>query len=132
MFPIAGYLMDNRGRRYALMLCLALLSLAIFLMPFSYSFMTLLGCAMLAGFGNGLGSGINMTMGADFAPADVRGEFLGVWRLMSDAGSFTGPLITGYVASSFMLAAAFPVSSAFGLMGILIVLFGVKETLQKK
>jgi len=87
---------------------------------------------MLAGFGNGLGSGINMTMGADFAPSLIRGEFLGVWRLMSDTGSFTGPLITGYIASSFMLAAAFPVSSAFGLVGICLVIFGVKETLQPK
>ena len=130
MFPIAGYLMDNKGRRYALMLCLGVLSVAIFLMPFSTNFVTLLGCGMLAGFGNGLGSGINMTMGADFAPASIRGEFLGVWRLMSDAGSFTGPLITGYIASSFMLAAAFPVSSAFGLLGIGIVMFGVKETMQ--
>lgn len=132
MFPIAGYLMDNKGRRYALMLCLGVLSVAIFLIPFSTSFITLLGCGLLAGFGNGLGSGINMTMGADFAPSSIRGEFLGVWRLMSDAGSFTGPLITGYIASSFMLAAAFPVSSAFGLLGIAIVMFGVKETMQPK
>jgi len=132
MFPIAGYLMDNKGRRHALMYCLAFLSLAIVLIPFSSSFITLLSCAMLAGFGNGLGSGINMTMGADFAPSAIRGEFLGVWRLMSDAGSFTGPLITGYIASSFMLAAAFPVSSAFGVLGISLVLFGVKETLQSK
>jgi hypothetical protein len=51
---------------------------------------------------------------------------------MSDTGSFTGPLITGYIASSFMLAAAFPVSSAFGLVGICLVIFGVKETLQPK
>lgn len=132
MFPLAGYLMDNKGRRTTLVCCLAFLSLAIFLIPFSNSFITLLGCAMLAGFGNGLGSGINMTMGADFAPSSIRGEFLGVWRLMSDAGSFTGPLITGYIASSFMLAAAFPVSSAFGLVGICLVIFGVKETLQPK
>jgi hypothetical protein len=41
-------------------------------------------------------------------------------------------LITGYIASSFMLAAAFPVSSAFGLLGIMIVLFSVKETMPPK
>ena len=130
MFPLAGYLMDNKGRRPALMLCLAFLSLALLLIPFGNSFIALLACAMLAGFGNGIGSGINMTMGADFAPSAIRGEFLGVWRLMSDAGSFTGPLIIGYIASSFMLAAAFPVSSAFGLVGMGLVIFGVKETRQ--
>ena len=38
--------------------------------------------ALLLGFGNGLGSGIVMTLGADFAPARGRAEFLGVWRLV--------------------------------------------------
>ena len=49
---------------------------------------------MLAGIGNGLGSGIVLTLGADLAPADERSRFLGVWRLVGDCGVLAGPLLT--------------------------------------
>ena len=88
--------------------------------------------AMLAGFGNGLGSGINMTLGADFAPPTERGEFLGVWRLMGDSGSFAGPIFMGYIANLFALSTSFMVTSGMGLIGVLIMVFFVKETLVKR
>ena len=87
---------------------------------------------MIAGVGNGLGSGINMTLGADFAPPSERGEFLGVWRLMSDVGAFAGPLFMGYMANLFVLATAFSMTASIGIVGVLIMLFTVKETLVKK
>jgi MFS family permease len=132
MFPLAGYMMDNWGRKYAAVSCLVLLSLGLTVMPWSDSFITLAAAAMLAGLGNGLGSGINMTLGADFAPPRERGEFLGVWRLMGDVGSFTGPVFMGYIANAFMLASAFTVTASFGFIGAAIMLFLVKETLQKR
>lgn len=128
MFPIAGYLMDNQGRKSAAVACLGLLSLGIVLVPLTDSFPTLLLAAVLAGTGNGLGSGINMTLGADFAPPSERGEFLGVWRLISDSGSFAGPMLMGYVTNAFMLATAFSVTAGLGVIGILIMTFFVNET----
>ena len=86
---------------------------------------------MLAGLGNGFGSGINMTLGADFAPPTARGEFLGVWRLMGDSGSFAGPILMGFIANSFALASAFTVTAGLGVVGVLIIVFLVHETLQK-
>lgn len=132
MFPVAGYMMDNQGRKYAAVACLGLLSLGIVLIPFTDSFLPLLLAAMLAGTGNGLGSGINMTLGADFAPPRERSEFLGVWRLMGDSGSFAGPMLMGYVANAFMLATAFSVTAGLGVIGILIMTMLVKETLVRE
>jgi MFS family permease len=132
MFPAAGYIMDNWGRRYSATACLGILSLGLLLVPFTTGFTTLILVAMFIGLGNGLGSGINMTLGADFAPPHQRGEFLGVWRLMGDSGSFAGPIFMGYIASSFFLATAFTVTSSLGLVGILMMVFFVKETLVKR
>ena len=132
MFPLAGYLMDNYGRRYAAIACLALLALGLLAVPQSAGFYTLCLAAMLAGLGNGLGSGINMTLGADFAPPEERGEFLGVWRLMGDAGSFAGPLVMGAVAASFSLMPAFVFTASLGAVGIAIILGFVRETLVKR
>ncbi len=72
-----------------------------------------------------------MTLGADFAPPKERGEFLGVWRLMGDSGSFAGPILMGYVANTFVLATAFSVTAGLGMMGILIMTLLVSETLHR-
>lgn len=132
MFPVAGYIMDNFGRRHVAVLCLGVLSLGLLAFPFTTSFFTLMGAAMLTGMGNGLGSGINMTLGADFAPPNERGEFLGVWRLMGDSGSFAGPMMIGYITTTVSLASTFAVIASLGFIGVLIMLFLVQETLVKR
>jgi len=131
LFPVAGYMMDNLGRKYAGVACLTLLSSGLILVPFTDTFLSLLFAAMLAGMGNGLGSGINMTFGADFAPERERGEFLGVWRLMSDSGSFAGPMAMGYVAETLVLSTAFTLTALLGLAGAAIMVLFVRETLIK-
>ena len=124
--------MDNYGRRPAAMMCTGLLSLGLLGIPFSYDFLTMTIAAMVAGLGNGLGSGINMTLGSDFAPPDQRGEFLGVWRLLSDTGSLLGPMAVGVTASALTLSGAFYLSATVGALGVLTVWLFVAETLPKR
>ncbi len=132
LFPLAGFMMDNWGRKYAAISCMTIMSLGVAAVPFTASFIGLMLAAMVAGLGNGLGSGINMTLGADFAPPRERGEFLGVWRLMGDSGSFAGPMLMGYLAGAFVLSTAFTVTAALGLTGVAMVAFFVRETLQRQ
>ena len=131
LFPIAGYVMDNFGRRYTAVVCLGGIALGLVVMPFTEHFHSFMFAVMIAGAGNGLGSGINMTLGADYAPEAIRGQFLGVWRLVSDTGSLAGPVVIGYVASLLGLFSAFPFIAGIGLLGSVIVIFTVKETLPK-
>ena len=131
MFPIAGVIMDNYGRRPTAIICTGLLSIGLLMLPFTTDFLSMAIAAMVAGTGNGLGSGINMTLGSDFAPAGRRGEFLGVWRLLSDTGSLLGPMAVGGIASVATLSGAFYFSAGVGGIGVLIMLFLVDETLQK-
>jgi MFS family permease len=66
--------------------------------------------SMLLGFGNGIGSGIVMTLAADVSPSVGRLTFLGVWRELSDAGAAVGPLVlsaaTGIAGLGFGIAAS--------------------------
>ena len=81
---------------------------ALMLMPLTHSSLTLLIASLLIGFGNGIGSGMMMTLGADFSPAVGRGHFLGLWRLMADPGSTTGPaLLSGVTAVPSLAAGVF-------------------------
>ena len=67
--------------------------------------------------GNGLGSGIVMTLGADAAPEDGRSQFLGAWRLCGDIGNTGGPLLVSAVAAVAPLATACLVVGLLGLAG---------------
>jgi MFS family permease len=130
MFIPAGWLMDNMGRKYALVPSFAIQAVAMALVPLTHSFGALLACASLAGLGNGLSSGGMMTLGADLAPSKGRGEFLGVWRLIGDAGGTGGPAVVGWVADAFALPSAALAMGASGMMAALIFGFLLPETRQ--
>lgn len=117
VFYPAGKLMDTRGRRWAAVPCMALMGVALLAMPFTASATPLLLAALLLGFGNGLGSGIVMTLGADHAPARGRAHFLGVWRLLSDIGGTAGPALLSLVTAVASLAAGIGASGALALLG---------------
>ncbi len=132
MFPVAGFVMDKWGRKPVATACLGVLTLGLVSIPLTADAFALTAAALLAGCGNGLGSGINMTLGTDFSSASNRGEFLGVWRLMSDAGSFVGPLCISMIANLFLLTGAFLFAGIIGIAGISIIQLAVRETLVTK
>jgi len=132
LFLVAGWLMDQHGRKFAIVPCLAIQALGMALVPLTAAFGGLLFAAVLIGFGNGLGAGSMMTLGADLSPDEARGEFLGVWRLISDVGFTGGPLVVGAVADILVLSSAVWVIAASGLAAAGIFLFFVPETLKRK
>ncbi|MEM7737504.1 MAG: MFS transporter [Deinococcota bacterium] len=128
LFYPAGWLMDNFGRKYAIVPCFLIQSIGMLLVPLSTGFGTLLAAACLIGFGNGLGSGTMMTLGADLAPKASLGEFLGVWRLIGDGGGVISPLIIGTIADALTLGAGTIVIACVGLVGTSLFAFSVPET----
>jgi MFS family permease len=129
-YPI-GSVMDRFGRKWAAVPCLATLALGLILLPLTGSFGAFLAIAFLTGVGNGFGAGINMTLGADFAPDVGRGEFLGVWRLLADVGQAGGPAIISVITGVSSLASASVVSGGIGLAGAVILLAFMPETLKR-
>jgi len=82
------------------------------------------------GFGNGLGSGSMMTLGTDLAPKELLGEFLGLWRLIGDAGTSAGPIIVGSVAHAVGLSSAAVTLAAIGALSAGTIVVFVRETLR--
>lgn len=126
LFYPAGSISDRFGRKAVAVPCMTLMALGILLIPLSYDFVTLTAIGLLLGFGNGLGSGIIMTLGADFSPPRGRAEFLGVWRFIGDVGTAGGPLVASAIAAVSLAGASFAVG-AIGLAGAALVLFKMPE-----
>lgn len=90
MFP-AGYLKDRIGRSPILMACLVVYGAGFLVLPLAGSWWGVVGAVLVMSVGNGLGAGINMTIGADLSPRVGRGRFLGIWALFSNVGVLGGP-----------------------------------------
>lgn len=131
MFFPAGHIMDRFGRKYAYVSCFLIQGIGMALIPFTTNFALLTLATSLIGFGNGLGSGTMMTLGADLAPKDAMGEFLGVWRLIGDGGALGGPLLVGSLADLLSLTPAIFAIAIIGMMAASILGFFVPETLQR-
>ncbi|OIQ74240.1 putative MFS-type transporter YcaD [mine drainage metagenome] len=93
LFYPSGKVMDRMGRLWVAIPSMLVMAVAMIALPFSRTVATVSVVAMVLGFGNGIGSGILMTLGADVAPADRRAQFLGVWRVIQDTGNAGGPLL---------------------------------------
>jgi MFS family permease len=131
IFYPAGSIMDGLGRKWAAVPCIGIMAGGLLLMPLAQDFLSFALIGVLTGLGNGLGAGINMTLGADFAPDNARGEFLGVWRLISDVGQVGGPMFIGALSALGSLALASVASGGLGLAGALIMALFVPETLRR-
>jgi MFS family permease len=114
VFYPAGKLMDRKGRQFVAVPSTLIMGTALLLIPLTGSFVGLLLAALLIGFGNGISSGLVMTLGADFSPDRGRGQFLGLWRFMADAGSTGGPVLLSGVTALATLGAGV---SATGMLG---------------
>jgi MFS family permease len=115
VFYPAGKVMDKKGRIWVAVPSMILMGVALLLMPLTGGAVSLMLVALLIGFGNGIGSGLIMTLGADYSPRHGRAQFLGIWRFLADTGGSSGPAIlaglTALVSLSFGVAAT-------GLLGL--------------
>lgn len=114
LFYPAGKVMDRFGRLWVAVPSMLTMAVALALVPVTHTPVALAVVAALLGIGNGMGSGIVMTLGADVAPADVRPTFLSVWRLFQDTGDALGPLVLAAGAALGSLAAGIWAAAALG------------------
>ncbi len=131
LFYPTGSVMDRWGRKWVAVPCLVVLGIGLMLVPLARETITFTAVALVTGFGNGMGAGIVMTLGADFSPPQRRAEFLGVWRLVSDIGQAGGPAVLAVLAGVASLGAASVVTGVIGLIGAAIMWTLVPEPLQR-
>jgi MFS family permease len=116
LFYPAGKVMDQMGRRWVVVPSLVIMGAGLLALPHTHNAQTLLLVAMAIAFGNGIGSGMMMTLGADHSPRDGRAHFLGLWRLMADVGASCGPVLLSLLAATLTLGAGI---AATGVMAFL-------------
>jgi MFS family permease len=116
LFYPSGKVMDRHGRLAVAVPSMLILGGAMAVLPLTGGIVGLTAVAMVMSFGNGIGSGIVMTLGADVAPPDNRLRFLSMWRLMSDTGNALGPVVVSVIASLWALAAGIVAVGGVGLL----------------
>ena len=115
-FP-GGWLMDNYGRFAVAVPVVATAAVGCLFLPLATATLAVGAVMVLMAIGNGLGSGIVMTLGADTAPVEGRAQYLGGWRLCGDIGGSAGALLVGALAAVAPLAAACLVMGAGAAIG---------------
>ncbi|MDN5727267.1 MAG: MFS transporter [Propionibacteriales bacterium] len=114
MFLPGGAMMDRFGRVWGVLPALIIVGLGFVLLPLGQTPLQVTVLASLLGLGNGLSSGIVLTLGSDNAPVEGRSQFLGGWRVAADLGNTAGPLVISLITVFAPLAAA---SVAIGVVG---------------
>lgn len=120
LFYASGQVMDRFGRLWAALPAMVLMGAGFFALSFTHDLpsaaMWYAMFAAVLGVGNGLSSGILLTLGADIAPPNEPAAFLGSWRTLTDAGGAVAPLIVS------ALTAVASLSVGVGAMGAVAVL----------
>ena len=115
VFYPAGKVMDIRGRAAVAVPSMVLMAAALAVMPYAHATAAVLAVSCVLGFGNGIGSGMVMTLGADFSPDAGRASFLGLWRQLGDTGATLGPLALSGVTALAGLPLAVAANAVLGL-----------------
>ncbi|MCT1477495.1 MFS transporter [Microbacterium sp. p3-SID336] len=120
LFYASGQVMDRFGRLWAAMPAMLLMGAGFLALAFTHEAdAAVLWFGMFAavlGVGNGLSSGILLTLGADVAPKREPAAFLGSWRTLTDAGGAMAPLLVSAITAVSTLSVA---AGAIGVVGIL-------------
>jgi MFS family permease len=107
--------MDRLGRVWIAVPSTLLLGVGMLALPLSTAMVGVLAVGIFMAIGNGLGSGIVKTLGADASPPTLRAQFLGGWTFCAEFGSVVGPILIGAITFIAPLAAA---SIALGALTI--------------
>nr|WP_314844084.1 MFS transporter [uncultured Microbacterium sp.] len=121
LFYASGQVMDRFGRLWAAMPAMVLMGSGFLALSLTHDVeAAVLWYGMFAavlGVGNGLSSGILLTLGADVAPERDPAAFLGSWRTLTDAGGAIAPLLVSGIIALASLPIAAAVVGVIGLVG---------------
>lgn len=130
VFYPAGKIMDQYGRVWVALPCALMLGISFAAIPFTHSVLSFVLVCTLMGLGNGIGSGIVMTLGADASPLIGRTQFLGLWRLIGDVGTSAGPFFLSALTALVSLGAGIFSVGIFGFAAAAIFWHGLSHVRQ--
>ena len=131
MFVPGGYIMDRWGRKCTLVPGTLFMAISLLILSVFSSLTGYVTGAFLMALGNGLATGVIMSIGSDLAPDDQRGQFLGVWRFVSDLGFTGGPLFVTGLMGFFSLGISSLILGGFSSGCALVMWFFAPESMRK-
>jgi MFS family permease len=121
LFYASGQVMDRFGRLWAALPAMLLMGTGFIALSLTHdaaqNAMWFAMFAAVLGVGNGLSSGILLTLGADVAPKADPAPFLGSWRTLTDAGGAVSPLLVSGIAALSTLSVAAGAMGVIALLG---------------
>ncbi|MDR0990660.1 MAG: MFS transporter [Propionibacteriaceae bacterium] len=128
LFFVGGWIMDRFGRLWVALPSMIVLGIGLMSLAAANRPALVIVVAIVLGLGNGVGSGVIMTLGSDASPSIGRPQFLSGWRLMTDAGNTAGPLaISALVALTTSLAVATVTLGGVACLGAIWLGYGIRH-----
>jgi DHA1 family multidrug resistance protein-like MFS transporter len=128
---VGGIIADKIGRKKPAIICGAVLSIILYVMPFSYSFLHLIIAGILLGIFAGINNPALVALITESVPHDKKATSMGIYQTISGIGLIIGPITSGYLYDRNLFY-PFWLSAFLLLLGTIIILFFVKETLKIK
>ena len=135
----AGFVMDRFGRKRTIVPASSLLGLGLFFIALvavrQLTLPLFIAAFIVINVAVSFMAGSMQTLGSDVAPAEARGKFFGVNRLIAEMGSMSNPGI--FIVATAVIAGGVGFATAFGAMGVCaftassLVGFLLRETLRK-
>lgn len=117
LFYVGGSIMDRFGRSAVAVPAMLVMGTCFGVLPLATTVTAVAADALALGFGNGISSGVVLTLGSDASPRVGRAHFLAGWRLTTALGQAAGPLLVTLLAAVASLSAAAIVIGAIGWLG---------------
>lgn len=120
--------MDKYGRKFTAIPGLSMFAMALVAISFVSNFEGLVAVAALFGLGDGITTGLMMTIVADLAPKECKSEFIAGFKLFSGSPAIITPMIIGVLCTQHSLFFAAMLSAGIGFVTMLWMAFGLEES----
>ncbi|MGO3067006.1 MAG: MFS transporter [Brevibacterium linens] len=124
---LGAYIKDHLGRVATLVACLSVFGTGFIIMVAKPDLAGMVIAAAVMAFGNGLGAGVNMTIGADLSPAVGRPRFLGIWAIFNNGGKLGGPTLLSLIITVTTLRFGVLFPGLLALLGAVWILIWARQ-----
>ena len=124
---VGGALTDHFGRRSVMVFGLISSALTTLSFAFIPSMDLFYPAVLIAGFFSSIGGPAQQAMVADLLPEEKRTQGFGVWRVASNLGWLTGPILGGFLAS-YSIATIFALDAFLSVGACVLIYLAIPET----
>lgn len=127
-----GYMIDYHGRKSVILKSLYVTAASAFIFTLTSDFLSMSIAALILGVGTSGSQQASLAMATDLTINEPRGLSIGLYRISTDIGFVSGPIILGFIADNYNLRMPFYFMSILLLVNAILILIYAKETYSLK